>query len=111
MLRCKEMDLIMGNKKTNHFNMIENFEVNVLNRLYMVFSYCYYLLEMAQKIFHFIRYKKYRYDFGFDNCSILVYKNDIIYFKANPCHGIYLTNISIRSNKIQFLALINPKMV
>lgn len=38
--------------------------------------------------------------FGFDNNngSILVYKNDALYFKANQCNDIYETIIGLRKN-------------
>ena len=40
------------------------------------------------------------FDFKIDNGSILVYKNDMFYFKANPCRGILETTVRLNESSI-----------
>ncbi|KAJ9557051.1 hypothetical protein OSB04_011665 [Centaurea solstitialis] len=65
----------------------------------MVLIDCCYSAEMTRNIISFYALYKDGFDFGFDNGSILVYKNNVLYFKANPCHGIYETSINVRDNQ------------
>ena len=98
-LRRGELDLIMGNKQIASVDVIGNYELSFSSGLSMFLIDCCYSAEMARNIISFYALYKDGFDFGFDNGSILVYKNNVLYFKANPCHGIYETSISIRDNR------------
>ncbi|KAJ9545085.1 hypothetical protein OSB04_024792 [Centaurea solstitialis] len=98
-LRRGELDLIMGNKQIASVDVIGNYELSFSSELSMVLIDCCYSAEMARNIISFYALYKDGFDFGFDNGSILVYKNNVLYFKANPCHGIYETSITVRDNR------------
>ena len=98
-LRRGELDLIMGNKQIASVDVIGNYELSFSSGLSMVLFDCCYSADMARNIISFYALYKDGFDFGFDNGSILVYKNNVLYFKANPCHGIYETSISVRDNR------------
>ncbi|KAJ9558333.1 hypothetical protein OSB04_012947 [Centaurea solstitialis] len=98
-VRRGELDLIMGNKQIASVDMIGNYELSFSSGLSMVLIDCCYSAEMARNIISFYALYKDGFDFGFDNGSILVYKNNVLYFKANPCHGIYETSITVRDNR------------
>ncbi|KAJ9538124.1 hypothetical protein OSB04_030857 [Centaurea solstitialis] len=98
-VRRGELDLIMGNKQIASVDMIGNYELSFSSGLSVVLIDCCYSVEMARNIISFYALYKDGFDFGFDNGSILVYKNNVLYFKANPCHGIYETSITVRDNR------------
>ncbi|KAJ9562116.1 hypothetical protein OSB04_007276 [Centaurea solstitialis] len=98
-VRRGELDLIMGNKQIASVDMIGNYELSFSSGLSMILIDCCYSTEMARNIISFYALYKDDFDFGFDNGSILVYKNNVLYFKANPCHGIYETSITVRDNR------------
>ncbi|KAJ9556509.1 hypothetical protein OSB04_011123 [Centaurea solstitialis] len=98
-VRRGELDLIMGNKQIASVDMIGNYELSFSSGLSVVLIDCCYSAEMARNIISFYALYKDGFDFGFDNGSILVYKNNVLYFKANPCHGIYETSITVRDNR------------
>ncbi|KAJ9546873.1 hypothetical protein OSB04_019416 [Centaurea solstitialis] len=98
-VRRGELDLIMGNKQIASVDMIGNYELSFSSGLSVVLIDCCYSAEMARNIISFYALYKDGFDFGFDNGSILVYKNNVLYFKANPCHGIYETSITDRDNR------------
>ncbi|KAJ9556961.1 LOW QUALITY PROTEIN: hypothetical protein OSB04_011575 [Centaurea solstitialis] len=100
-VRRGELDLIMGNKQIASVDMIGNYELSFSSGLSVVLIDCCYSAEMARNIISFYVLYKDGFDFGFDNGSILVYKNNVLYFKANPCHGIYET--SITTIEVQFI--------
>ncbi|KAJ9561476.1 hypothetical protein OSB04_006636 [Centaurea solstitialis] len=98
-VRRGELDLIMGNKQIASVDMIGNYELSFSSGLSVVLIDCCYSAEMARNIISFYALYKDGFDFEFDNGSILVYKNNVLYFKANPCHGIYETSITVRDNR------------
>ncbi|KAJ9556430.1 hypothetical protein OSB04_011044 [Centaurea solstitialis] len=98
-VRRGELDLIMGNKQIASVDVIGNYELSFSSGLSVVLIDCCYSAEMARNIISFYALYKDGFDFGFDNGSILVYKNNVLYFKANPCHGIYETSITVRDNR------------
>ena len=98
-MRRGELDLIMGNKQISSVDVIGNYELSFSSGLSMVIIDCCYSADMARNIISFYALFKDGFDFGFDNGSILVYKNNVLYFKSNPCHAIYETNINVRNNQ------------
>ncbi|KAJ9565695.1 hypothetical protein OSB04_001661 [Centaurea solstitialis] len=98
-VRRGELDLIMGNKQIASVDMIGNYELSFSSGLSVVLIDCCYSAEMARNIISFYALYKDGFDFRFDNGSILVYKNNVLYFKANPCHGINETSIIVRDNR------------
>ena len=102
-LRRGELDLIMGNKQITSVDRIGSYELTFDSGLSVELLNVCYSANMARNIISFKALYDDGFDFSFQNGSILVLKNEMLYFKASPCNGIYETNISLRDNNYSIL--------
>ena len=93
-------DLIMGNKNVAPVYMIGDYKLFLDLGLYIVLKDVCYSAEMARNIISFNALYIDGFDFKFNNGSILVYKNDMFYFKASPCRGILETTVRLNDSSI-----------
>ena len=99
-LRTGELDLIMGNKNVASVDMIGDYKLCFDSGLCIVLKNVCYSADMARNIMSFNALFKDGFDFKFDNGSILVYKNEMFYFKASPCRGISETTVKLNDSSI-----------
>ena len=99
-LRPGELDLIMGNKDVAPVEMIGDYKLYFDSGLYIVLGNVCYSANMARNIMSFNALYLDGFDFKFDNGSILVYKDNMFYFKASPYKGILETTVSLCDSSI-----------
>ena len=99
-LKAGELDLIMGNKDVASVSMIGDFKLYFDSGLFIVLKNVCYSATMARNIISFNALFVDGFDFEFENGCILVYKNNMFYFKASPCRGILETTISLNDSSI-----------
>ena len=99
-LKTGELDLIMGNKDVAPVEMIGDYKLCFDSGLCIVLKNVCYSASMARNIMSFNALFIDGFNFIFDNGSILVYKNDVFYFKASPCRGILETTVSLNDSSI-----------
>lgn len=79
----------MGNKLTIIVGEIGNYKLLLSSGLFMVLLSSWYFLDMEINIISCHASYGIVFDFGFNNELKLVYKNDVLYLKVKPYHGIY----------------------
>ena len=82
---------MMGNKIIVVVTKIGDYKLSLPSSFSISLKYCFYSPYMARNIISFYALWCDGFTFGFDNnnISILVYKDNTLYFKKNPCNGIY----------------------
>nr|KAJ0189120.1 hypothetical protein LSAT_V11C800391190 [Lactuca sativa] len=86
-----KINLVMGNRKASSVTKIGVYSLLLNNGLMLDLNKCCYSPEMARNIISFHGLYKQGFSFSFDNKNgaINVYYNDVFYFKAIPCDGVY----------------------
>ena len=88
-----KINLIMGNKKVTPITKIGVYTLLLDSGLKLDLNKCVYSSEMARNIISFHSLYKQGFTFSFDNeiGSINAFFNNVLYFKALPCDGVYET--------------------
>ncbi|CAH1435239.1 unnamed protein product [Lactuca virosa] len=86
-----KINLIMGNKKVAPVTKIGVYTLLLDSGLKLDLNKCVYSSEMARNIISFHALYKQGFTFSFDNevGSINAFFNNVLYFKALPCDGVY----------------------
>ena len=81
----------MGNRKASPITKIGVYSLLLSSGLVLDLNKCCYSSEMARNIISFHGLYKQGFTFSFDNDSggINAFFNNVFYFKALPCDGVY----------------------
>ena len=94
-----ELDLIMGNKEIVPVKARGEVELSFNSGFsILLLNVCYSPL-VARNIISFHALHDNGFDFSFDNGVIVCFKNNICYFKAYPCRGIYEVDAYVSDNR------------
>ncbi|CAH1423792.1 unnamed protein product [Lactuca virosa] len=87
----RKINLIMGNKKVAPVTKIGVYTLLLDSGLKLDLNKCVYSSEMVRNIISFHALYKQGFTFSFDNevGSMNAFFNNILYFKALPCNGVY----------------------
>ncbi|CAH1452842.1 unnamed protein product [Lactuca virosa] len=87
----RKINLIMGNKKVAPVTKIGVYTLLLDSGLKLDLNKCVYSSEMARNIISFHALYKQGFTFSFDNevGSVNAFFNNVLYFKALPCDGVY----------------------
>ena len=93
------INLIMGNRKASPVTKIGVYSLVLNIGFTLDLNKCYYLPEMARNVisFHALYKKGFTFYFDNNNGSIDAFFNNVLYFKALPCDGVYET-VSVVDN-------------
>ena len=94
-----ELDLIMGNREVVPVEAKGSVELSFRTGLSIVLINVCYSPCVARNIISLHALYDDGFSFKFMNESILCYKNDVCYFKALPCHGIYEVDAYIENKR------------
>ena len=86
-----KINLIMGNREASPVTKIGVYSLLLTSGFTLHLNKCCYSPEMERNIISFHALYKQGFTFSFDNeiGGINVFFNNVIYFKALPCDGVY----------------------
>ena len=90
----------MGNKDVAPVQQIGDYKLYFDSGLCIVLKNVCYSATIARNIVSFNALYVDGFNFKFENGCILVYKNNMFYFKASPCRGILETTVSLNDSSI-----------